>query len=102
MGILIFCGPPSRSNTAKIQTCNNLARYAEINLKWLSNGAWILAIVSVPFMWLEAAYILRLRNAMKTISGPAWIENQWGFGQILALLIWMPVVVGFTLAFGKS
>jgi hypothetical protein len=102
VSILIFFGPSNRSNTTKIVTCNNLARSAEMNLKRLSNGAWVLAIVSIPFMWLEVAYILRLRNAMKTISGPAWIENQWGFGQILALLIWMPVVVGFTLTFGKS
>jgi hypothetical protein len=69
VSILIFFGPSNRSNTTKIATCNNLARSAEMNLKRLSNGAWVLAIVSIPFMWLEVAYILRLRNAMKTISG---------------------------------
>jgi hypothetical protein len=93
-------GPFRGSKSTKIEFYNRLSRTMERSLTTLSYGAWILAIVAVPLTWLEVAYIIRLRNAMRSISGPSWIENELGFGQILALLLWMPVVVGFTLTFG--
>jgi hypothetical protein len=67
-----------------------------------SYGAWFLSFLSVPLMWLDVGFILRVRRTMSVVAGPTWIENQVGFGQILALLLWMPVVVGFTLTLGTS
>lgn len=49
----------------------------------------------------EAAYILRLRDAMKKIGGNAWSEGQMGFGQVLASLLWMPVIVVFIFSLGN-
>jgi hypothetical protein len=102
MVLLRFRFKPSRRTTpTKIEIYNKLSRDAETLLSKISNSAWILAVISVPLLWLEAAYILRLRNAMRSIAGPNWIEDQLGFGQILALLLWMPVVVGFTLTLSR-
>src|SRR2546421_6255852 len=67
-----------------------------------SYGAWFLSFLSVPLMWLDVAFILRVRRAMSVVAGPTWIENQFGFGQILAVFLWMPVVLGFTLTLGTS
>lgn len=60
-------------------------------IKWCfeqaSYGAWSLSFLSVPLMWLDVAFILRVRRTMSVVAGPTWIENQVGFGQILALLL---------------
>jgi hypothetical protein len=61
----------------------------------------------IPFLCtfslcLEAVYMLRLRDAMKKIGGNAWSEGQIGFGQVLALLLWMPVIMVFIFSLGNS
>jgi hypothetical protein len=53
-------------------------------------------------LYFEVAYMLRLRDAMKKIGGTAWLEGQMGFGQVLALLLWMPVVVVFIFSLGNT
>jgi hypothetical protein len=84
-------------------------RYHQTLPDWLescfekaSYSVWALSLVSFPLMWFDVAFILRLRRAMSVVGGSAWIENQVGFGQILALLIWVPVMVSFTLTLSKS
>jgi len=45
--------------------------------------------------WLETINIILLRNAMHRIAGSAWTEASWGFGQVLAIFIWLPVICQF-------
>jgi hypothetical protein len=72
----------------------------ELFFEKMSYGAWFLSFLSLPLMWFDIAFIWRVRHAMSTVAGASWIENEVGFGQILALLLWMPVIVGFTLTLG--
>ncbi|KAK0125515.1 hypothetical protein ONS96_009352 [Cadophora gregata f. sp. sojae] len=46
-------------------------------------------------MCLEMSYLLRLRAAMQILAGDWWTEGELGFGQILALLLWLPVLLVF-------
>jgi hypothetical protein len=42
-------------------------------------------------VWAEFIYIWKIRVIMSEVAGTAsWSENQWGFGQILALFVWAP------------
>ena len=31
------------------------------------------------------------RNAMRAVAGPAYQDNNWGFGQILSVFVWIPI-----------
>lgn len=70
--------------------------------KWASYGAWVLSFLSIPLMWFNIAFVVRVRHAMGVVAGDTWSENQVGFGQVLALLIWAPVILGFALSLGQS
>jgi hypothetical protein len=89
------------TRAARIKFYNNISENMGTCFRKAKYLAWVLSILSLPLMWLEVAYILRLRNPMMLISGSAWIENQMGFGQILALLIWMPIPIVFTLTLSE-
>jgi len=55
----------------------------------------VIAVFCSILLCFEALYIIRLRDAMRVIGGDAWIEGQVGFGQVLAILLWMPVLAIF-------
>lgn len=86
---------------ANVEKYNKQAERFEKFGRWLDHVGWMIPILCLPAIWLEVAYILRLRDTIRSISGPAWIENEMGFGQILGLLIWMPVVVQFILTLSE-
>ena len=42
-------------------------------------------------MIVEVVEMERLRDVMKTITGADFQDNQWGFGQVIALFLWVPL-----------
>jgi hypothetical protein len=62
-------------------------------------GRWARLLVipmSLAFaigMLVELAEMQRTRNLMKEITGAAFQDNQWGFGQFIALFLWMPLCI---------
>ena len=48
---------------------------------------------AVPVFVLYTISLQTLRRYMQTADSSAWGDNQWGFGQILAPLLWGPVVL---------
>ncbi|KAL1844512.1 hypothetical protein VTK73DRAFT_2387 [Phialemonium thermophilum] len=50
-------------------------------------------------MWVILAYFVVLRSRIVATSGPADPENTWGFGQVLALATWVPIVAEFVYIF---
>jgi hypothetical protein len=44
-------------------------------------------------MLVELAETQRTRSLMKEITGAAFQDNQWGFGQVIALFLWMPLCI---------
>ncbi|CZR64906.1 uncharacterized protein PAC_14806 [Phialocephala subalpina] len=61
-----------------------------------------IAFLCIFSLCFEVAYMFRLRDAMKTIGGNAWSEGPMGFGQVLALLVWMPVIMVFVFSLGNT
>lgn len=41
-----------------------------------------------------------MRNTAKRLYGESYDENSWGFGQVLSLMIWWPLVLNIILAIG--
>jgi hypothetical protein len=68
----------------------------------LTHAHLFIAFLCTFSLCLETVYMLRLREAMKKIGGNAWSEGQMGFGQVLALLLWMPVIMVFIFSLGNS
>ena len=46
-------------------------------------------------MIVEVVEMERLRDVMKTITGADFQDNQWGFGQVIALFLWVPLCSQF-------
>lgn len=44
-------------------------------------------------MLVELVEMERTRNTMKEITGPDFQDNQWGFGQVIALGLWVPLCI---------
>lgn len=42
---------------------------------------------------VELVEMERTRGVMKEVTGPDFEDNQWGFGQVIALLLWVPLCV---------
>jgi hypothetical protein len=53
----------------------------------------LIAVLGFIIMWASLAILLRLRLEMADITGPSYQEADWGFGQVLAVVAWMPTLV---------
>ncbi len=67
-------------------------------------GYWVLAwcFLLTGFMWAALVYFSFRRALMSFVAGESIQENQWGFGQVLALATWLPTVVDFVLVFANN
>jgi hypothetical protein len=65
-------------------------------------GALILvslfAIFAVFLTWTSLVDLLAQREKLHSLTGPVYQDNEWGFGQITALLTWIPVFQDLLLA----
>jgi hypothetical protein len=56
---------------------------------------WAISLCSLVVAMLELTWILQLHTMMAEIAQQGDTELEWGYGQILALFIWLPVIVVF-------
>lgn len=59
--------------------------------RWRSVWRLGIAWLNMLLMWALLAYFTMLRSRIIEASGGLDDENQWGFGQLLALATWVPV-----------
>jgi hypothetical protein len=41
----------------------------------------------------EISQLQRKRQIMKTITGTDFVNNQWGFGQVITIFLWIPLLI---------
>ncbi|KAH6665111.1 hypothetical protein B0J14DRAFT_680850 [Halenospora varia] len=61
--------------------------------KWVTATRILIQIAAIAVMWVELVYLWKIRRIMSEIAGATWAEGSWGFGQILALFIWLPPII---------
>ena len=61
----------------------------------------VLTVVFLIVAWLETVYIIALRKAMHTFPETAVAEDDWGYGQVLAVLLWLPLLANFSFQISK-
>ena len=70
-------------------------------IRWESLIAYTLAVYALYDTFFDIQFLLFLRRQEQKISSTAdSAESQWGYGQILALFVWIPVAVEYTYALG--
>ena len=70
-------------------------------IRWESLIAYTLAVYALYDTFYDIQFLLFLRRQERKISSTAdSAENEWGYGQILALFVWIPVAVEYTYALG--
>src|SRR6266536_3464517 len=48
---------------------------------------------SLALTWIDLAILIYMRRSEKKSAGPTFAGNQWGYGQVLAVLMWLLVLV---------
>lgn len=74
---------PGKGKDVKVQTIE----------AWVVGTRIFIQTVAIAVMWTELVYLWKIRGIMSRIAGSTWQEGAWGFGQILALFIWLPPIV---------
>lgn len=61
-----------------------------------------LTVVAFALMWMCLATFILIRHELSAIvNDDQFADNEWGFGQILAVVAWLPVFISFIHLFGK-
>jgi hypothetical protein len=61
----------------------------------------VITLAFLAIAWLETFYIIFLRKALHSFPDTAVEEDDWGFGQILAVLLWLPFTADFSFQIRK-
>jgi len=70
---------------------------------WGFRARVLVEVVAIMVVWAECIYLYKIRGIMAGVAGPtSWSENQWGFGQILALFVWAPPLLSIGTTLGTS
>lgn len=70
-----------------------------MKVPWESLAAYLLAVCALFDSYYDIRFLWYLRNQEKDISSND-TENQWGYGQILAVFVWVPVLVEYFYVLG--
>lgn len=88
-------GAPKRRDSNATIHIKGTSQSVEIKSieKWIAGTRIFVQIVAITVMWVELVYLWKIRAIMAKIAGSTWSEGTWGFGQILALFIWVPTII---------
>lgn len=82
--------------------------FLDLLIRFVTRYQWTLILASTGFAIGGIYFMVQMehkRNAMKSVTGVDFVDQQWGFGQVIALFLWMPLVIQvvyFTLAAPKK
>ncbi|KAK1775871.1 hypothetical protein QBC45DRAFT_453595 [Copromyces sp. CBS 386.78] len=51
----------------------------------------LLVLGSFALVWIAFSFFFYLRIRVESLAGPSYAENEWGFGQIVAIAAWLPL-----------
>ncbi|KAK4209665.1 hypothetical protein QBC37DRAFT_263149, partial [Rhypophila decipiens] len=54
-----------------------------------------MSLTSFILLWVCLGYFVQLRTETSNLIGSSYAENEWGFGQILAVIAWIPTCAEF-------
>jgi hypothetical protein len=60
-----------------------------------------ISFIPVAMAWFHVVLLQNLREAMFIMTGGDWSSSTWGYGQVVALLTWIPAVMAFCLCLGE-
>ena len=71
-------------------------------VRWERVIAYGLAVLALYDSFYDIRFFIFLRKQEHAISGTGdRQEAQWGYGQILAVFVWVPVILEYTYALGR-
>ena len=60
---------------------------------WVTRTRIFIQTIAIAVMWTELVYLWKIRTIMSQVAGDTWLEDEWGFGQVLALFVWLPPII---------
>ncbi|KZP16272.1 hypothetical protein FIBSPDRAFT_895156 [Athelia psychrophila] len=83
-GVIMICVAGSLAVAVVAACCN-------VNWIWL---AGLMSLASSIGMVVELLKMKSLRDSIRGIAGSDFEDNDWGFAQVVAMFLWVPVYVG--------
>ncbi|PVH75400.1 hypothetical protein DL98DRAFT_658105 [Cadophora sp. DSE1049] len=82
-------------NSNNARTSTKSPTYAKA-FKFAAKMWWMsypfIGMVVLFGVWLHIYLLINLRRLMRELAGDTWSEAEWGFGQVTAVLMWLPVL----------
>lgn len=81
----------------------NLPRQTDRGLVFRFICGGLPALFKLLFAYCSLAFVVLYRYKISSVSGVSFQENEWGFGQVLAILTWLPTILDFGMVWkGKT
>ena len=85
-----------------VQSCTKIIGFIVQHSRFLlSQFRFLVTLAFLCVTWLELSYIIILRRSLHAFSQDVESEDAWGFGQVIAVLLWLPVLLKFVIKFCK-
>lgn len=56
----------------------------------------LLVLTSLVLVWFSLGFFMYLRQKVAALAGDSYKENEWGFGQVVAVVAWVPLLGQFS------
>jgi hypothetical protein len=95
VGLILFCYTCSRCDDSNsCSCCEEIGGGIVVFIGSLFIGAAYLTPFAFPFACIYCLVQLeRKRNTMKAITGAEFQDNAWGFAQVVAIFLWIPLIL---------
>ncbi|KAK3948212.1 hypothetical protein QBC32DRAFT_222495 [Pseudoneurospora amorphoporcata] len=86
-----------RIRTPKMAYQQNL-KHTDLTLYLVLTGilGGFLVLTSLVLVWLSLGFFMYLRQKVAELAGTSYKENEWGFGQVVAVVAWVPLLGQFS------
>jgi hypothetical protein len=94
--------------TSSISDLNRWPRLRNFPKRYIYNwksekiSIWTVATITLAIAWVASVALVQDRRRMQILAGAKYQESKMGYGQFLAALIWLPVLVEYLYVFTRK
>ena len=89
-----------RMRTEKMADQKNLEnlKHTDLTLHLVLSGilGGFLVLTSLVLVWISLGFFMYLRQKVAELAGTSYKDNEWGFGQVVVVVAWVPLAGQFS------
>ncbi|KAJ4386914.1 hypothetical protein N0V85_007921 [Neurospora sp. IMI 360204] len=95
VSINFFSETKSPENKTTFESISRTAFSLYLAVTGVLGGFLVLSSLTT-IVWVFLVFLMYLRNKGRKLFGPSYAEDEWGFGQVVAVVAWMPLLGQFS------